>query len=54
MSPLQQALGSSIDAATAAEQYAVTKGFPVRFGSEDLRAMALSLFIQHSREGGLR
>lgn len=54
VSHLQQALTSSIDAAIAAEQYAATKGFSVRFGSEDLRAMALSLFIQHAREGGLR
>jgi hypothetical protein len=53
-SHLEQALASSIDAAIAAEQYAAAKGFPVRFGSEDLRAMALSLFIQHAREGGLR
>jgi hypothetical protein len=54
VSHLQNALASSIDAAIAAEQYAATKGFSVRFGSEDLRAMALSLFIQHAREGGLR
>ena len=53
-SQLQQGLTTSIDAAMAAEQYAASKGFPVRFGSEDLRAMALSLFIQHAREGGLR
>jgi hypothetical protein len=53
-SHLKQALASSIDAAIAAEQYAAAKGFSVRFGSEDLRAMALSLFIQHTREGGLR
>ena len=51
---LQSALSSSIDAAIAAEQYAAAKGLSVRFGSEDLRAMALSLFIQHAREGGLR
>jgi hypothetical protein len=54
VSHLEQALASSIDAAIAAEQYAATKGFSVRFGNEDLRAMALSLFIQHAREGGLR
>ena len=53
-SHLERALAASIDAAIAAEQYAATKGFSVRFGSEDLRAMALSLFIQHAREGGLR
>jgi hypothetical protein len=54
VSQLGQALAASIDAAIAAEQYAATKGFSVRFGSEDLRAMALSLFIQKAREGGLR
>ena len=54
VSHLQQALASSIDAAIADEQYAAAKGFSVRFGSEDLRAIALSLFIQHAREGGLR
>jgi hypothetical protein len=54
VSHLQQALASSIDAAITAEKYAATKGFSVRFGSEDLRAMALSLFIQHAREGGQR
>jgi hypothetical protein len=54
VSHLENALVSSIDAAIAAEQYAATKCFSIRFGSEDLRAMALSLFIQHAREGGLR
>jgi len=54
VSYLQNALASSIDAAIAAEQYAATQGFSVRFGSEDLRAMALSLYIQHARESGLR
>jgi hypothetical protein len=38
VSRLQQALASSIDAAIAAEQCAITKGFSLRFGSEDLRA----------------
>jgi hypothetical protein len=41
---------SSIDAA----QYASAHGLSVRFGSEDLRAMALSLFVQHARDGGVR
>ena len=54
VSHLQQALVASVDAAIAAEQYAAAKGFSVRFGSEDLRAMALSLFIQHARERVLR
>jgi hypothetical protein len=45
---------ASIDAAVEAEQYASAHGLSVRFGSEDLRAMALSLFIQHARDGGVR
>jgi hypothetical protein len=53
-SALHAALMSSIDAALAAEQYASAHGLSVRFGSEDLRAMALSLFIQHARDGGVR
>ena len=51
---LRAALMASIDAALAAEQDASAHGLSVRFGSEDLRAMALSLFIQHARDGGVR
>jgi hypothetical protein len=51
---LRAALKASIDAALAAEQYASAHGLSIRFGSEDLRAMALSLFIQHARDGGVR
>jgi hypothetical protein len=51
---LRAALTASIEAALAAEQYASAHGLSVRFGSEDLRAMALSLFIQHARDGGVR
>jgi hypothetical protein len=51
---LRAALTASIDAALAAEQYASAHGLSVRFGSEDLRAIALSLFIQHARDGGVR
>ena len=50
---VRTALTASIDAALAAEQYASAHGLSVRFGSEDLRAMALSLFIQHARDGGI-
>lgn len=51
---LRAALAASIDAAIDAERYASEHGLSVRFGSEDLRAMALSLFIQHARDGGVR
>jgi hypothetical protein len=53
-SALRTALMTSIDAALAAELYASAHGLSIRFGSEDLRAMALSLFIQHARDGGVR
>jgi len=48
------ALAASIEAAIEAERYASEHGLSVRFGSEDLRAMALSLFIQHARDGGVQ
>jgi hypothetical protein len=51
---LRSALSASIDAAIEAERYATEHGLSVRFGSEDLRAMALSLFIQYARDGGVR
>lgn len=51
---LESALRASIDAALGAQHYAATHGLSIRFGSEDLRAMALSLFIQHAREAGVR
>jgi hypothetical protein len=51
---LRAALTASIDAALAAEQYASAHGLSIRFGSEDLRAMALSPFIQRARDGGVR
>jgi len=51
---LRAARTTSIDAALAAEQYASAHDLSIRFGSEDLRAMALSLFIQHARDGGSR
>jgi hypothetical protein len=54
LASLRSALAASIDAAIEAERYATDHGLSIRFGSEDLRAMALSLFIQHAREGGVR
>ena len=49
---IQSALITGIDAAIATEQYAAAKGLSVRFTSEDVRAIALTLFIQQAREGG--
>ena len=49
---IQSALITGIDAAIAAEQYAAAKGLSLRFTSEDVRAIALTFFIQQAREGG--
>jgi hypothetical protein len=51
---LWEALTSAIDAAAAATKYAQEKGLPVLFASEDIRAMALSLYISADRAGGVR
>ncbi len=51
---IQSALIVGIDAAIAAEQYAAANGLPLRFTSEDVRAIALTLFIQQAREGGVK
>jgi hypothetical protein len=51
---LRAALAASIDAAIEAERDASEHGLSVRFGSEDLRAMALSPFLQHARDEGVR
>jgi hypothetical protein len=47
--PLTPALTAAIDAAAAAEQHARTRGLAIRFSSEDVRAMALSLYIDSRR-----
>jgi hypothetical protein len=51
-SNLDLALRYAIDAAAAAEQYAKTIDYALRFTSEDIRAMALSKFIAMDRNGG--
>jgi hypothetical protein len=45
-------LRAAIDAATEAEGYAKGKNFPLEFTSEDIRAMAVSVFIGQQRNGG--
>ncbi len=49
---LDLALRYAIDAAAAAEQYAKTIDYALRFTSEDIRAMALSKFIAMDRNPG--
>jgi len=45
------ALSAAVDVAHLAEQYAVGKGLNVRFASEDVRAIALTLYIGSNRGG---
>ena len=44
-------LVASIEAVKSAELHAVQIGHPVTFSSEDIRALAISGFIQQAREG---
>jgi hypothetical protein len=49
-SAMGAALIAAIDAATLAQQYAAAKGIEIEFGSEDVRAIAATIFIATSRE----
>ena len=51
---LAGALCASIDAYAIATEYAITRGCPVAFTSEDLRSSANTFLIQHWRDGGTR
>ena len=44
-------LVASIEAAKSAQEHAARIGYPVTFSSEDIRALAISGFIQQAREG---
>lgn len=48
---LAAALLIAIDQATEAEAYARRKGLPVRWTSEDLRCMAITVYLEHARGG---
>lgn len=48
---LKQALAAAITAAQGAENYAKERNYGVRFTSEDVRAMALTLYIQFAKGG---
>lgn len=49
--PLYRQLVAAIEAVKQAEAHSILIGFPVKFQSEDIRAMAISGFIQQAREG---
>lgn len=44
---------AAIDAALEAETYAKSKGMEIEFNAEDLRAIALSVYIGAQRNGGM-
>lgn len=47
--PMIDSLVTAIDAAAEAEVYAKSIGRPLEFSTEDIRAIALTLFIQRTR-----
>jgi hypothetical protein len=53
-SDMDQTLKAAVEIAQAAEAHATARNYALRFTSEDIRAIGLSLFIQTAREGGIR
>jgi hypothetical protein len=53
-SDLLGALNSMIDICAAATEYARAKGMQITFTGEDIRALAITTYIQHRRSGGAR
>jgi hypothetical protein len=51
---LREALIGAVDIAMATERYAADAGWSLRFSSDDVRAIGLSIFIQHARNGGVK
>jgi hypothetical protein len=47
---MSAALIAAVDAAQAAERHAEDRGIPVKFGPDDIRAIANTLYIQASRD----
>jgi hypothetical protein len=53
-SDMDQTLMAAVDIAQHAEAHATARNYSLRFTSEDVRAIGLSLFIARTREGGIR
>jgi hypothetical protein len=51
---LEHALTTAIEIAQRVEGLAASRNYSLRFSSEDIRAMAVSMFIQLTRDGGVR
>jgi len=53
-SDMDQTLRAAVEIAQRAEAHATALNYSLRFTSEDVRCIGLSLFIQRTREGGTR
>lgn len=51
---MDQTFTAAVEIAQRAESHAAGRNYSLRFSSEDVRAIALSLFIARTREGGVR
>ena len=50
VSLMSKAMVAAIDSAIVAQQYATSKGLLLCFAAEDIRAIAATLYIQHSKD----
>ncbi len=50
---MELSVNAAVEIVQRVEQRAALRNQPIRFSSEDVRAIALTMFIQSSREGGL-
>ena len=50
---MELSMNAAVEIAQRVEQRATMRNQPIHFTSEDVRAIALTMFIQSSREGGL-
>jgi hypothetical protein len=51
---MEHALNTAIEIAQRVEGLAASRNYSLRFSSEDIRAIAVSMFIQLTRDGGVR
>ncbi len=51
---MEVAMSAAAEVAQRVEQRAALRNYSLRFTSEDIRAIGLTIFIQASREGGVR
>jgi hypothetical protein len=54
LTAMEHALITAIEIAQRIEALAGSRNYSLRFTSEDIRAIAVSMFIQLTRDGGMR